>query len=63
MGWATSQHAVKSQAQTPSLLELAQDGQPGRVGGGLEEEHVGVGGSLQRRYIDNDRVLTSIDMA
>ena len=44
VGWLTSQQAVKSQAQTSAhVAQLAQDRESGRVGGGLEEQHVGVG--------------------
>ena len=44
VGWLTSQHAVKSQAQTSAqIAQLAQDRESGRVGGGLEEQDVGVG--------------------
>ena len=48
MGWPTSQHDVKSQAQVSDVgRELADDGQAGRVGEGGQEAGVGVevGGS------------------
>ena len=44
VGWLTSQHAVKSQAQTsPAVAQLAQDRESGRVGRGLEEQDVRIG--------------------
>ena len=47
VGWLTSQQDVKSQAQTSAAdAQLAQDGEPGRVGGALEQPHVGVGLAL-----------------
>ena len=47
VGWLTSQQAVKSQAQTSAqVAQLAEDGEPGRVGRGLEEQDVGVGLAL-----------------
>ena len=48
MGWATSQHDVKSQAQIPSTgrRQLAQDREPGGIGRALEEEGVGIDETL-----------------
>ena len=52
MGWLTSQHDVKSQAQTSAAVaQLAQDREPGRVGGGLEQADVGIGLALHRRRL------------
>ena len=57
MGCATSQQAVKSQAQTLlAARELAQDREPGGVGRALEEDGVGIGESLhEEQGIDKHR--------